>query len=303
MTRRCIPLLASVTATLAGVGTPEAAHARSVTLVFDAVYRHAKIVDVAPAGDSVGDKQVVSGILRDAAGNRVGRFHFSCVYVKIVAGDAHERCTGAGGSGDGSIRFNGPGVKSDVDHSWTFTGTSGPLTGANGRGRVHDATPNDSVVTMQFSLRAGVRLPDGVVPRSSANSAFVGGATRACNRARREFSSRPPFPLSNVDPLHPTAAQLRTVGQFFSGPGDARPIEHRLLHALAGLGRPTVGARLWSGFIAAVNRVLANQTRQTTTALAADIPGFIAAVHAGDPLAEAQSVAVRAFGSPSCDLT
>ena len=43
--------------------------------------------------------------------------------------------------------------------------------------------------------------------------------------------------------------------------------------------------------------------RQTTTALAADIPGFIAAVHAGDPLAEAQSVAVRAFGAPSCDLT
>jgi hypothetical protein len=48
------------------------AQARKVTLAFDAVYTHAQVVDNAPAGDSVGDRQVAGGDLRDVTGKKVG---------------------------------------------------------------------------------------------------------------------------------------------------------------------------------------------------------------------------------------
>ncbi len=296
-------LLAGGVAVLAPFCATSVAHARAVTLVFDAVYRHAKVVDTTPVGDSVGDRQVVSGVLTDATGRRVGTFNFSCTYVKIVAGDAHERCTGAGASGDGAIRFSGPAVKSDVDHSWVFTGTSGALKGVHGRGLIHDPTTHDSIVVMEFSLARPVRFRDGVAPRSAANRTFVRQATRACILAGEAFRRGAPFPLASFDPLHPTAGQLAVVGRYFSGPGDARPIEHRLLGDLGSLGHPPTGTALWRDVISALKHILANQTRQTNAALREDVPGFVAAVRAGDPLAERLSLTTRAFGSPSCDQT
>lgn len=296
-------VLAAGVALLAPFCATAAAQARAVALVFDAVYRHAKVVDMLPAGDSVGDRQVVSGVLTDATGRRVGTFNFTCNYVKIIAGDAHERCTGAGANGDGAIRFSGPAVKSDTDHSWAFTGTTGALKGVHGRGLVHDPTIHDSVVVMEFSLTRSVRFRDGVVPPWTANRTFARHAARGCIQARDAFRRRPPFPLASFDPLHPTAGQLQVVGPYFSGPGDARPIERRLLGDLGSLGDPAVGTALWNDVVAALNQIVANQTRQTNAALETDVPGFVAAVRAGDPLAERLSLTTRAFGSPSCDQT
>lgn len=277
------------------------AKAGTVTLAYDAVYSHARIDDAPPAGDSVGDRQVVDGTLHVVGGRRVGTFQFVCRYAAIVNGDAHERCTGSGRTGDGRIEFSGPARKSDIDHSWTFKGVSGALRGAGGRGAVHDATGNDSVVIITASGAQG-RLPDGVVPRGPANRSFIRRASAACATEHRGLSALPPFPLPDFDPLNPDPSQLPQVGQFFDGPGDARPLERTLLAALVKLGKPKVGASIWRGVTRGLPELIAGQTEQTNAALAGDVARFVAAVHAGDRIVEPFSFAARAFGAPGCDL-
>ena len=279
------------------------AQARTVTLAYDAVYAHATVVDNAPAGDSVGDRQVADGSLHAYGGKRVGTFRFVCRYVAIVNGDAHEQCTGTGGTADGKISFSGPARKSDVDHTWTFRGVSGALRGARGRGAVHDATGNDSVVVITAKLARPAHLPDGVVPRVVANRGFIRKATAACAAEHRGLRQLPPFPLNDFDPLNPDPSQLPTVGQFFNGPGDARPLERTLIRRLTKLGRPKVGASIWRAVTRGLPKLIAGQTEQTNAALASDVARFVAAVHGGDRIVEPFSFAARAFGAPGCDVT
>jgi hypothetical protein len=279
------------------------AQARKVTLAFDAVYTHAQVVDNAPAGDSVGDRQVAGGDLRDITGKKVGTFQFVCRYVAIVDGDAHEHCTGTGGTRDGRISFAGPARKSDIDHTWTFKGTTGALSGAHGRGLVHDATMNDSVVIIEATLSRAAKLPDGEVPRSPANRRFIKRAVAACATEHKALRALPPFPLTNFDPLNPDPSQLPSVGQFFSGPGDARPLERALIKRLKKLGRPTEGAAIWRRVTGGLPKLIAGQTEQTDAALASDVARFVAAVHAGDRIVEPLSFATRAFGAAGCDVT
>lgn len=296
--------MARLAVALALLAFAPGAQARTVTLAYDAVYAHETVVDSAPAGDSVGDRQVADGSLRDLAGTNVGKFQFVCRYVAIVAGDAHEQCTGTGGTADGKISFSGPARKSDVDHSWTFKGVSGALRGARGRGLVHDATMNDSVVIIEAKLaRAGAHLSDGVVPRTAANRRFVKRATAACAAEAKALRALPPFPLMDFDPLNPDPSQLPAVGQFFSGPGDARPLERTLIKRLKKLGAPTDGASIWRRVTAGVPKLIAGQTEQINAALASDVPRFVAAVKAGDRIVEPFSFATRAFGTPRCDVT
>jgi hypothetical protein len=291
-------------AALAVLGlTASAAQARTVTLAYDAVYAHATVIDNAPAGDSVGDRQVASGSLHAYGGRRVGTFHFVCRYVAIVNGDAREHCTGAGRTADGKIAFSGPARKSDIDHSWALEGLSGALRGARGRGAVHDATANDSIVVITARLARPAHLPDGVVPRSAANRSFIRNATAACAAEHRGLRGLPRFPLDNFDPLNPDPAQLPTVGRFFNGPGDARPLERTLIKRLGKLGRPKVGASIWRGVTRGLPKLSAGQTEQIDAALASDVARFVAAVHAGDRIAAPFSFATRAFGVPGCDLT
>jgi hypothetical protein len=279
------------------------AQARSVTLAYDAVYTHAQVVDNAPAGDSVGDRQVAGGNLRDVTGKKVGTFQFVCRYVAIVDGDAREHCTGTGGTRNGSIRFSGPARKSDIDHTWKFEGITGALRGAHGRGLVHDATMNDSVVIIEATLSRAGRLPDGVVPRGPANRRFIKRATAACATEHKALRALPPFPLTNFDPLNPDPSQLPSVGQFFDGPGDARPLERALIKRLKKLGRPTEGAAIWRRVTSGLPKLIAGETEQTNAALASDVARFVAAVHAGDRIVESLSFATRAFGAPGCDVT
>lgn len=295
MTRLLAPLAVLVLAT--------PAQARTVTLAYDAVYSHAQIIDRAPAGDSVGDRQVVSGRLHSYGGRTVGSFQFVCRYVAIVNGDAHERCTGTGQTGDGKIEFSGPALKSDQSHSWTFKGVSGALRGAHGHGAVHDATMNDSVVVITATTASSARLPDGVVPRPAANRRFIKRATAACATEHRALRKLPPFPFTDFDPLNPDPSQLPAVGQFFGGPGDARPLERTLVKALARLGRPKAGAKIWRGVTSGLPKLIAGQTEQIDAALASDVARFVASVHAGDRIVEPLSFATRAFGAPGCDVT
>jgi hypothetical protein len=294
-------LCAAAAVVLLGFAT--AAQARTVTLAYDAAFSHAQIVDKAPAGDSAGDRQVVSGTLREAGGRKVGTFSFTCVYVAIVDGDAHERCTGTGGTGDGRIAFRGPARKSDEDHAWTFTGTSGALKGARGTGAVHDPTQHDSIVVITAKLTGHGRLRDGVVPRPAANRAFMTHVTKDCDATRAAYSKLPPFPFADFDPLNPDPAQLQQVGQFFSGAGDARPPERTLVNRLKALGRPPVASSFWSPVVPAVRTLITSQGKQTTDALNSDVARFVADVRAADLLTEHESFVTRAFGVPRCDFS
>jgi hypothetical protein len=292
-----------VLAAVAVLAFAASAQARRVTLAYDAVYTHATVVDNAPAGDSVGDRQVAGGSLRDIAGRKVGTFEFVCRYVAIVNGDAHEQCTGTGGTRDGKISFSGPARKSDIDHTWTFKGTSGVLRGAHGRGLVHDATMNDSVVIIDATLARRGKLPDGVVPRTPANRRFIRRATAACTTEAKGLRALPPFPLTDFDPLDPDPSQLPTVGQFFNGAGDARPLERTLIKRLKKLGKPPDGASIWRRVTGGLPKLIAGQTEQIDAALASDVARFVAAVRAGDRIVEPYSFATRAFGVARCDLT
>jgi hypothetical protein len=168
---------------------------------------------------------------------------------------------------------------------------------------VHDATGNDSVTVITAKGVGPGRLADGVVPRAAADRRFIRRAVAACADEHRGLRALPAFPFSDFDPLNPDPSQLPAVGRFFSGPGDARPLERTLIKALSKLGRPKVGARIWRAVTSGLPKLIAGQTEQTDAALAADVARFVASVRAGDRIVEPFSFAARAFGAPGCDVT
>jgi hypothetical protein len=272
---------------------------RTVSLYFDAIFTKARFVDKAPAGDSPGDRQIASGPLRDARGRKVGSFSFTCVYKTIVAGDAHERCSGLAKTSDGRIDFAGPAIKSELDHTWSLSG-KGAVRGVSGSVVVHDVGDKESLVTATAHVPAGVSLRRGVIVRPAANHSYVGRADRACSAAADQFAKLPPFPFSDFDPLNPDPNELPSVGQFFSGPGNGDPIAQKLIADLGALGRPPAQRREWRSLTSAIAGELASADAQKQAALASQVPQFVATVKKGATLYRSRDVAASLFGAYAC---
>jgi hypothetical protein len=198
------------------------------TIVLDVTFGQT-VVDKPPKGPSVGDVEHDDGQVRDAAGRPIGALHLTCVFTKILATDALERCTGTAATTDGTVRLAGVGHLNPPNPPWEVTGLTGRYAGLHGRlsfslniplsetapGLI-PAGPYDSVDVVE--LGAARHLRAAVVARPAANVPFIARANSLCNATQAAGSKLPPFPFSNFDPLRPNPARLPQVGHFLDQP-------------------------------------------------------------------------------------
>ena len=116
------------------------------TVVFDATFTAQRTAG--PDANHVGHRQIASGVLRNSTGRAVGRFAFTCIWTRILAGgDALERCSGSGRTADGRLEVAGPARESEAVHHWKLTGESGAYRGAHGTLLVRDIGDRESLIT------------------------------------------------------------------------------------------------------------------------------------------------------------
>jgi hypothetical protein len=274
---------------------------RQQTLFFDATFTQVRTAG--PAPNKVGHVQIANGSVSDARGHSIGRVAFSCRWVESLPNDdAREQCSGSGRTADGRLAFAGSADASDHTHSWSVSGVSGAYRGARGTLVTRDIGPveHESMILLTVTPRSGVTLRFGVVPRPSANTAFLARANGACTAATARIAKLPRFSIENFDPLHPEPGLLPKVGQFFSGPGDSRPMLHALHRQLVALGPPPANARAWNAMLHSLAAKTVDFERQVRTALAADVPGWVHATKAALTGERRLLVADAVFGTDKC---
>lgn len=288
-------LLASLVAATPAAAMP-AAHPQ--TVFFDAIFTHAQTAGPGPA--HVGHRQIVSGILRDAGGRRIGSFSFTCAWTRVEPSGAHERCTASAVTSDGQLDAAGPSQSASSTHAWRLTAGTGLYRAASGTVSIRDLGEREALLSASITTIDHARLHAGKVNRPAANQGFIARANALCARASDGLASLPSFPFPTFDPLHPAPSLLPAVGAFFTGAGDPRPIFRRLDTALRGLGEPVRERALWRAAMTARDRELAVIGEQDEAALAADVRSFVASVR--DDAAAFRRVALTAtiFGIGRC---
>jgi hypothetical protein len=116
-----------------------------------ATFEQGTMTDAPPAGDSLGDEQVASGVLTNSAGRRVGRFGFTCTWVGVTTDDALERCSAWGEIGGDQIVLDGMSVASESHHIWAVTGGTGRFRRARGDARIADRSDTEALVTIRLA--------------------------------------------------------------------------------------------------------------------------------------------------------
>jgi hypothetical protein len=300
--RRFTLILTSALAALTCVGASSATARPShpQTLLFDAIATHERTAG--PGPNQVGHEQIASGILRNGGGHTIGRFAFTCTWIKILAGgDALERCTGSGRTRDGLLEVAGPARESKVTGRWTITASSGAYHGANGTVALRDISDHETLITATVTPRTGTVIHVGVIPRPAANAGLIARADELCAIASRRLAALPPFPFSDFDPLHPDA-RLPQVGAFFTGPGDPRPTFGVLESRLRGLPQPRGGRDWWHRMLEARTVELAVINQQDTAALNDDTSAFVRSVHANVNAFRQIAITATVFGATQCIL-
>jgi hypothetical protein len=165
---------------------------------------------------------------------------------------------------------------------------------------VRDLDGGEALITVAIAPRAGVVLRDAVLRRPPANAPFRARANALCTSAAAQLASLPPFPFTSFDPLHPDPAVLPRVGQFFTGPHDARPALRALDEQLSALGAPPADRGTWTRALAARAASLAVIDRQDGAALAANAPAFVRSVRDAARTFRAVAISASAFGVGAC---
>ena len=294
-------VLAILVCVAAMASTAVASSARPRTVVLDATFTAGRTLG--PDGDHIGHRQIASGVLRDSTGRAVGRFGFTCIWTRILAGgDALERCSGFGRTADGRLEVTGPARESEAVHDWRLTGESGAYRGAHGTALVRDIGARESLITATITPRAGTVLRAAVVVRPTADANLLARADHICTRASRQLAALPPFPVANFDPLHPDPALLPQVGAFFTGPGDPRPIFQTLNTQLRALGQPPAGRGGWRRMLHARGAELRVINEQDRAALAGDAPAFLHSVRDSTSVFRQIAITATVVGTTRCVL-
>jgi hypothetical protein len=293
--------LALALATTTTLATAAPTTTRQQTLFLDAIFTHARTAG--PAGNQLGHLQIASGNLQDASGRSVGRFAFTCAWVKILSNDdANEHCSGWGRTADGQLDVAGPSRRSDPTHTWTITGGTSAYHNAHGTVIARDLGDSESLLALTVTPRHGITLRTGVIPRPAENIPFRAQANTLCTEAQARLAALPPFPFSNFDPLHPDPKLLPKVGRFFTGPGDPRPILRSLNTHLRALGPPAADMNAWTSVLAARTAALAVNNEQDNAALAANVQAFVKSVHDVDKTSRTVATTSTIFGVGQCIL-
>jgi hypothetical protein len=301
--RLTVIFTSTLVTTLASVVGPSTAASGSgrQTLFFDAVATSARTAG--PDADHVGHEQIVSGVLRDAAGHRVGRYAFTCRWIEILGnGDARERCAGQGQTADGRLDFAGFTRSSAATHTFITTGGTRGYRGGRGVLITRELGNTESLITATMTPRNGSVLRVATVARPPADARFEAHANRLCRGASIQLAALPPFPFPDFDPLHPDPTLLPQVGGFFTGPGDPRPVLRALNRRLRALGEPPANRSAWNRALRARAAAYAVIHEQDAAALAADVPGFVRSVHDSDRTFRRMAIAATVFGAIDCGV-
>lgn len=284
--RRCIPVVLSVTAAIAASPASAAPQLATQTLVFDSVAKN-RFLDRPPAGPSPGDTEYASARLRDSSGRIVGTGRDQCVLTKVLANDVLERCSGSAKTRDGTVALAGIGHLYSMNPPWQVTGRSGAYKGLQGKQVFATDIPLDPNVPLAagrlfsvsvITVTTNRRLHVGVVPRPTANTAFIRRADAACRASQAKSRRLPGFPFSSFDPFHPDPNLLPQVGRFFDQPARRR-LPRTLLRALQKLDQPPANVRAWHDVIKGRRTLLTNETTQIKAALAQDASAFVRTVY------------------------
>jgi hypothetical protein len=265
-------------------------------VLFDATFTADRTAG--PDANHVGHQQLASGVLGNSTGHRVGRFAFTCIWTRILAGgDALERCAGFGRTADGRLDVAGPARESEAVHHWRLTGEGGVYRGADGTALVRDIGSRESLITAMVTPRAGTVLRVAVIVRPAADGSLVAHADQICTHASRQLAALPPFRLPDFDPMHPDPRQLPLLGAFFISPGDPRPIFQALNTRLRALGQTPARRGWWARMLHARGAELTVINEQDRAALAADAPAFVQSVR--DSVTAFRQIAITAavFGT------
>jgi hypothetical protein len=150
-TRSIVIAITSAAALTATAWTTAAARPPGPRLLqLDAKFQQAKTVDVAPHGPSLGDEQVVSGVLRNGNGNGVGQFGFVCTLVGVSHNATLEHCAGWGTLRQGQITVAGMSAGQDNRHTWSITGGTGTYRQARGEVHIDDLSSTESRIVLQL---------------------------------------------------------------------------------------------------------------------------------------------------------
>jgi len=286
-----------------GAAIPIAGAARAPqaqTLFFDAEFTHSQTAG--PGVTHAGHRQIVTGILRDARGSRVGTFGFICAWTKVERGQATERCVASAVTADGRLDAAGPSQSNSTTHDWRITGGTGRYHDAMGNVGVRDLGERAALVSAALITPDDVRLHAGKVARPAANDRFVVQASGLCQRAAAELATLPPFPFADFDPLHPEPALLPAVGKFFTGPGDPRPAFGALNAGLRALGEPPADHGVWGSVLNARDRELLIIDAQDRAALGGEVRSFVRTVHEIAANFRDIAIATTVFGVAGCAL-
>ena len=283
----------------AAAATNRASHPQ--TLFVDALFTQSR--SGGPEANHVGHQQIVSGVLRNAAGREVGRFAFTCTWIRsLPAGDAVEHCSGHGQTADGRLDFMGQTLAGDSTHMFAATGGTGRYRGARGTLVERGIGDTEALIDATLTARHGSTLTVATIPRPSANLAFLARADRLCTYASAQLAALPPFPYPSFDPLHPDPALLPNVGEYFTGPGDPRPTFRGLINALAALGMPPASPTAWTRVLDARRGALEVIAEQDSAALAANVRAFVQSVHDSSDAFRRIAISATVFGATECIL-
>jgi hypothetical protein len=121
------------------------------TLHLTATFDQGTQVDVDPAGDSLGDVEVGSGIVTDDAGHEVGRFGSTCTWVHVEGDDILERCGAWGEVNGDQITFEGMSERASDHHVWAVTGGTGRFRRARGEVELDNVSDTETVARIELT--------------------------------------------------------------------------------------------------------------------------------------------------------
>ena len=300
--RRFTLILTSALAGLACVGASSATARPShpQTLLFDAIATYERTAG--PGPNQVGHEQIASGILRNSGGHTIGRFAFTCTWIKILAGDdALERCTGSGRTRDGLLDVTGPARESEITHRWTIIASRGAYHGAHGTVILRDISDHETLITATVTPRPGTVIHVGVISRPGANAGLIARADELCARRFPAVGCAPAIPVLRLRP----SASRRTATT-------GRSVLHRARRsppdvpdprfALASARPAAAGRDWWNRMLKGRTAELAVINKQDTAALNDDTSTFVKSVHASVDAFRQIAITATVVGATQCVL-
>ena len=128
----------ALAATAAGGGLASAQDGPDV-LTLTSVEQQCASADNGRRGDSLGDLGACRGLLRNADGARVGRAHWTCVYLGSTR--AGSDCSAVVSLPGGTLQAAGVLSHTSPRSEWAITGGTGRYAGARGTATLRQASP------------------------------------------------------------------------------------------------------------------------------------------------------------------